>query len=306
MFEITQWDERYEVNSKGDAFTPGAGHKRRGKGLDFIRSKVHGRQLGTGMRKLQLEEMAGDRHNEVFGLFLRFLEIAGDASKSRRGRLLNSDSLDDPATAKDLAFILNSPQEQIDYALTVLLKMGWISGNSEKLREPPGTPGSAGNSENSPPLNNETESESNLTEQNETEAKELTSDIADAIQESESSFLINEDDSDSDSALADPEVTATTGQIFLLRLVILLPRWSKSDKTCFENLAKMLADMIDAPNTFGEALVIARECRSNGGDNPKQAFMARVQKHFDIKLHTPWRSNEAKREQMIKKTEAKE
>lgn len=333
MYEITEWDWRYEVNSNASVYEPGSGQKRRARPLDYVRSKVHGRSMGTGMRKLKAA--AGDRAMEVFGVFHKFLEIAGDASKGNRGRLLNSDSLDDPATAADLAFILDIPQEQIDYALTTLLNIGWVLGVFGESHETPGTPGNSANSPKTPPLNNETETESKLTELNETSAEltgcELPEGVEEAIThltevhdeviahltegqakkiiygEDSDSDLIIKDNSDSDSEnIEDSEVTATTSKSFLLRLIILLPRWTPADKTGFENLAEILSDMVDAPNTFGEALVIARECRSNGGDNPKQAFMFRVQKHFDIKLHTPWRSNEAKRKKTIKKAEAKE
>ena len=304
MYKITQWDSRYEVNSSGDPYKPGSKQGIRSTSLLYVRAKVHGRQLGTGMRKLQA--IAGDRHNEVFGLFMRFLEIAGDAGRGRRGHLLNSDDLDDPATPKDLAFILNSPQDQIEYALTKLIEVGWISGDSGKRPELPETPGTSGNSGEIPSLNNETETESNRSELNETEPEKLTGGSVDKDEEvvskddGEDSDLIIKDDSDSDS-----EVTATNNQSFLLRLLMILPRWSKSDKTCFRNLAKMLAGMVDAPNTFGEALVIAKECRKNGGENPKQAFMFRVQEHFGIKLTTEWRCKEAKREQTKKDAKIK-
>ncbi len=301
MYKITQWDSRYEVNRSGDVFRPGSKQRLRSTPLNYVRSKVHGRQLGAGMRRLKAA--AGDRTMEVFGIFHKFLEIAADAGKGQRGCLLNSDSLDDPATASNLAFILNTPQTQIDNALTVLLGIGWLSessGNIPKLRETPGTPVNSGETGH---LKNETETEPNRSEPNETGPEELTAcelpqAEADGKGDVKDSDLIIKDDSDSDS-----EVTANNDQTFLLRLLMILPRWSRSDKTCFQNLAQMLGDMVDPANAFGAALVIARECHKNGGDNPKQAFMHRVQKHFNIKLQTEWRSNEAKREQTIKKAE---
>jgi len=290
MYKITEWDSRYEVNSRGDVYRPGCKQRLRSTPLDYVRSKVHGRQLGAGMRRLKAA--AGDRTMEVFGIFHKFLEIAADAGKGQRGHLLKSASLDDPATASDLAFILDTPQTQIDNALTVLLEIGWLSRNSGSLpeiSEPPGTPVNSGETGC---LKNENETEPNRTELNETEPKELTDPTVDNDQEvdrkdeGKDSDLIIKDDSDSDS-----EVTATNDKSFLLRMIMILPRWSRSDKTCFQNLVKILGDMPDPANAFGAALVIARECRKNGGDNPKQAFMYRVQKHFNIKLQTEWRFN---------------
>jgi hypothetical protein len=276
MYEITQWDDRYEVNSNGNIFQPGTDQRRRSKPLAFVRSKVHGRSLGTGMRKLQ--SLAGPRAMEVFGIFHRLLEVAADASRDSRGILLNSDCPDDPATAEDLSFILNLSQEQVDNALTTLCEMGWISENSGKareLRESPGTPGKPGNSGKARPLINETETEPNRIEHNERD-----------------SDLKIKDDSDSDST--------TNRHSFGLKLMQILPVWSSSDHAAFRNLTTELANVGDAM-AFEVALDIAAQCRKDGGDNPKKSFMYRVQNRFGIKLNTPWRSNEAKRKATIKK-----
>lgn len=76
------------------------------------------------MRKLK--HIAGNRAMEVFGIFCKLLEIAGDSGKSTRGQLLNEDGK--AADAQDLAFILDVPEEQISNAITVLLnpKLAWL------------------------------------------------------------------------------------------------------------------------------------------------------------------------------------
>lgn len=288
MFKIAEWDERYEVNSKGDIFQPGSGQKLRSKPLDYIRSKVHGRSLGAGMRKLAA--LAGDRAMEVFGIFHKLLEIAGDAGNSRRGMLLMSDDASDPASRSDLAFLLNISQEQIDNALTVLCRLRWIlevSETPESSGNVPAGPAEAGGSGNSPLLNNETESESNRSELKKT-VPENTVDI-DESNDSDS-FLNKEQGSDSDSRLI-----AKNKQIFLLWLKELLPQWTQSDDTCFRGLAEQLDQREFKGIAFNHALQIAKDCQLGGGDNPKQAFVYRVQKHFKIKLKTEWQSDDARR-----------
>lgn len=284
MFEIVQWKERYEVNSGGHSYRPGSTQKLRSKPLDFVRSKVHGRQIGTGMRKLQA--VCGGATMEVFGIFHKLLEIAADAGRNRRGYLLNSDSLDDPATAEDIAFILNLSQEQVDYALTSLLSVGWIAVNPMKLPELTETPGDSGNSVKSPHLNNETETEPNGSEQK----RRGDESAVDQVVDKRDSIFINKDDSDSDSV-----VQPISKQVFLLKLSEVLPVWVGSDHATFRNLATA-TENLGIAGAFGQALAIAKDCMSNGGKNPKAAFMYRVQKHFDIKLNAPWRSDEKKRE----------
>ena len=140
MFEIAEWHERYEVNSRGGAAVDG--DKLRAGPLNYIRHKCHGRQQGIGYRKLL--KLAGKKAMGVYGIFCKFLEISGDAPAGKRGTLWNE--RDKPAGAKDLAFILGVPETQIVYALGILTseELGWLkhtnSGipvNSRKLPEIP-------------------------------------------------------------------------------------------------------------------------------------------------------------------------
>lgn len=128
--EIVEWTERYEVSSKGRE--PKSDDELRAGPLQFIRLKVYGHAQGTGFRRLK--SVAGDRTMEVFGLFCKFLEIAGNQKRGQRGVLLNEKN--QPATADDLAFILDAPVEQVKNAIRVLCdkKVGWLkNGNSTQL-----------------------------------------------------------------------------------------------------------------------------------------------------------------------------
>lgn len=137
MFVINEWLERYEVNDKGDQAQPG--NKLRVKPLDYIRSKVHGRSCGAGFSAMQFH--AGERSYEVFGLFQKFLEIAASENCEKRGCLLNARG--EPADIEDLAFMLRTRAEAIEFTMQVLLnkKVAWIFEVSDdvfrKFRENP-------------------------------------------------------------------------------------------------------------------------------------------------------------------------
>ncbi len=126
MIRIAEWIERYEVSLKGSAAKEGDGL--RAGPLKWVRLKVHGHAQGIGYRRLK--QAAGPKTMEVFGMFCKFLEIAGDQPRDRRGDLLNE--RDNPATHDDLAFILDVPVAQITYAVQVLSKIGCIAATEEK------------------------------------------------------------------------------------------------------------------------------------------------------------------------------
>ncbi len=122
MYKIAGWIDRYEVSFKG--LKAKEGELLRAGPLDYIRLKVHGHTQGTGYRRLQ--EVAGDKAMEVFGIFCKFLEISGNQPRGLRGFLLNEH--DKSASIKDLSFILGVPEAQIGHALTVLTdkKIEWV------------------------------------------------------------------------------------------------------------------------------------------------------------------------------------
>jgi len=146
MFEIFEWTERYEVSIKGRE--PKEGEELRASPLLFVRLKVCGHTQSTGYRRLK--SVAGERTMEVFGIFCKFLEIAGNQKREHRGKLLNEKN--QPATIEDLAFILDVPVEQIENAVRVLddKKVGWIVCNKHNItkhnRTLPKIPGKSGNS----------------------------------------------------------------------------------------------------------------------------------------------------------------
>jgi len=138
MYQIAEWKQRYEVNNKGAPAQEG--DNLRAGPLTFIRSAVHGRQMSTGFRRLQ--KFSGKSHlYRNFGIFQKFLEIAGDISRPLRdGTLFNEH--DQPATEDDLAFMLDltNHKEVLLSAIQALINAGWIV-NSEKLQEFPKIPG---------------------------------------------------------------------------------------------------------------------------------------------------------------------
>ncbi len=127
MYQITEWATRYEVSYRGSEAKDG--DKLQRGPLKFIRLKVHGRQMGLGYRKLK--RVANNRLMETFGIFCKFLEIAGDQPSELRGGLLNDKDL--PATAADLAFILDIPLKQITNAIDALIKIGWVTNTEIEL-----------------------------------------------------------------------------------------------------------------------------------------------------------------------------
>jgi len=131
MYVITEWIERYEVNDKGQPARKG--DKLRVSSLKYIRSKVHGRSQGAGFARLQ--EVAKSRAYEVFGIFQKFLEIAGCGNGGEnRGKLLNEKG--NPASDEELAFILRTTEKKIAFALKILCSpsVKWlnISPNEKK------------------------------------------------------------------------------------------------------------------------------------------------------------------------------
>lgn len=136
MFVITEWFERYEVNASGASAKPD--DKLRATRLPYIRSKNHGRAMSPGFKRLR--SVAGDRVYEVFGLFQKFLEIAGDEPAGLRGVLRNHRK--QPANVDNLAFYLEVDSEKIEFAMRCLTHkdVSWMS----EIDDPPEIPGKSG------------------------------------------------------------------------------------------------------------------------------------------------------------------
>ena len=133
-WKIKNWTKDYEVNDKNRAYKEG--DTLRAGRLDFIRLKNHGRKQGVGWRRM-LRLCKGDA--SVWGVFCKFLEIAGDSGGSRRGVLLNEH--DEPATIEHLHEITGFKSKQIEKAIQVLTDptLMWIEPIAV-----PGVPGDSG------------------------------------------------------------------------------------------------------------------------------------------------------------------
>lgn len=142
MLKITDWHSRYEVGSRGGK--PKEGEPLRVGPLEFIRLNAHGRSQGPGYRRLL--GIAGVRAMQVFGIFCKFLEIAGSECRDKRGTLYNESGK--PATAEDLAFILSVPIDQIQHAIKVLCdkKVCWLINTTQLNTTQLNTTQGAGNS----------------------------------------------------------------------------------------------------------------------------------------------------------------
>ena len=123
-YEITEWKKRYEVNRKGERWKPG--DELRVGAFDYIRSPVHGHSEGKGWKLLR--RLAKGKATEVFGYFQKFLEISGDNTSEFRG-VLRKEQDGVPATAADLALTLSAPPKQVENALVILTRIGWITNN---------------------------------------------------------------------------------------------------------------------------------------------------------------------------------
>ena len=119
MYRIVEWDERYEIDTKGRDWTPGA-PKWKGP-LRFIKLKANGRLLGVGFRRL-IKVAGRAKALQVFGLFCKLLEIAGNADRDDRNQI---------ETDKELAFTLQMPVKQVEQSINVLLEINWIEKRSE-------------------------------------------------------------------------------------------------------------------------------------------------------------------------------
>ena len=139
MYIITEWIERYEVSKKGAPAIEG--DDLRVGPLAYIRSAVHGRQMSLGFRKLQKYSGKSNVYRN-FGIFQKFLEIAGDIKiPLRNGTLYNEQ--DKPATLEDLCFMLDLPKQTLVSALKALIKAGWMY-DSENFQNLPKIPGISG------------------------------------------------------------------------------------------------------------------------------------------------------------------
>ena len=135
-WRIVNWEKHYEVNSKNQPYKEGDA-LRRGR-LEYIRLKSYGKRQSVAYRQL-LGKSKESGISRIYGIFCKLLEIAGDAEGGRRGMILNQN--DEPATIKDIAFMISCPERQVRSAIEVLCWPGvrWLEPFG--VPESPGIPG---------------------------------------------------------------------------------------------------------------------------------------------------------------------
>jgi len=311
MYVINEWFERYEVNDKGQPAR--IGDKLRVRPLDYIRSKCHGKGRSAGFAYMQ--DLAGEKAFEVFGLFHKFLEIAGDEVGGKRGILLNSRG--NPATSKDLAIMLNFPQDKIEYALEILTneKICWLkdipeipgksgkeNGGSEafqKFQENQEIPGKSGKNSlknNISSVNKKDYGKNNevfqnfqefqepyITEPNRTEPNRTEPNRTEGFQENKNSQQKSQVTNRIKSRQDDFGLGNFNAPSFRFRLVTVLEKileaHTKSDRKSLQNLFNWLNMQIVArrfdENIFQKVLDIAKESKK-GSRNPMAVFFAKL------------------------------
>ncbi len=137
-WQIKNWYKHYEVNDKNRPARNG--DVLRVSALEYIRLKSYGRKQSIAYRRL-LDAAGHTKAPEVYGIFCKFLEIAGDCRGDSRGILRNEH--DDPANMDDLSYITGFTPKSISNAIEVLTSptVRWL----ESL-DYPEMPGNAGNS----------------------------------------------------------------------------------------------------------------------------------------------------------------
>lgn len=201
-YQVTRWDELYEVDTNGRPWKDGAS-KRRGS-LDYVRWQVHGRSMGAGYRRLQQVCGTAARFESTFAVWGKLLELAASNSDDLRGWILNEDH--EPASVEDLVFFTGFRKSSIQNALKALAhpRVKWI-----ELQDFAGAGACPRNSRESAsvaefrdPFLNETETEDNSEQHNENE-KQGNADQRNAPQanDSDSAKKSFQDTSDSDSGL---------------------------------------------------------------------------------------------------------
>lgn len=127
-YHIVEWDERYEVSDKDRAWKKG-NPKRLGP-LAYVRLKVHGHSWGRGWRAML--KLCGDRSTEVWGVYVKAIEIAADCPSEHRGLLPNS---------RIFAEITGFPGNSVEYAFQCFVTLKWIKPYTNNQPTLPGESG---------------------------------------------------------------------------------------------------------------------------------------------------------------------
>lgn len=111
MYEIAEYDKRYRpYNKSGEEL----------KYADFVKLPV--KQRGKGLAEL----LRHRRGLQVFAIWCLLLEEATDQEPQNRGKLLNR--RDKPASISEIAAAISLSKKAglVEYALSVLVAMGWV------------------------------------------------------------------------------------------------------------------------------------------------------------------------------------
>ncbi|HOT50005.1 MAG TPA: hypothetical protein P5318_18790 [Candidatus Hydrogenedentes bacterium] len=130
MFKIVRW-ERYEVDSRGDAWIEGAA-LRKGP-LQYLRVTCNGAAWGLSYRRLL--STGGDDAAAAFGLYIKLLELSGAQPAPLRGTVRNPQG--EAATPEEIAESTGFPLSVVTRGLAILKTAGWIT-------ETPGNPENSG------------------------------------------------------------------------------------------------------------------------------------------------------------------
>lgn len=273
-YRIKDWWQ-YEVTEKGhqaSAETPI--EKLRKRPLLYVRKPVSGHNLTPIWRQLTAAAYTAGRLREMacHGLFDKLLDLAASQDRQFRGWIL--DHKQQPMTAESINDLLNlSAPKLITECLEILCsqKVGLIEllefpELSRNCREFPADPGR---------LYNETENESKVKKSKE-QIKTTDSDLKNP----------DSDDSDSDpteKTIDQLKSHRTEMQKFAFKLPAIIPVRTKSDKTCFVNIARHLFEIAKKQNScdcFDKALEIARSPGTLGAENPAAYFVNECKKTF--------------------------
>lgn len=272
VFYIKNWLQDHEVNASGRQAKEG--DRLRETPLGYIRLKTSGKKLDPDYRRL-LEVAGKARAMMVFGYYVQFLLLAGDETSENRGGILRNER-HEVASEEDLAFLLLLSIKQIRYAISILVKIGWMGIQDEK-----------GGEIHADSLNSASAAKiSDASERNENEEENnLNLETRKARGVLRKPVLSDSSDSNSGVSVSITNSTSMTIRSFNFHdtlVSIIVPR-SQSDRTGFRKVTNWLKQKCEnkefEENIFDRVLQFAAE--STHARNPAAAFMARLNKELD-------------------------
>lgn len=129
MYQIREWEERYEVNSGNSVWKPG--QKKRDGDFDYYRAPCS-RHISKAQRRLNA--LAGAKAPAVMGVWDKLMGLAATNKPELRGKIVETDGT--PMSAHDIAETLMWDVKTIEFALNILSskELQWIEViDSEEL-----------------------------------------------------------------------------------------------------------------------------------------------------------------------------